>query len=127
VKAITALPKGVITMKKFLFQLFICFLLGLGMVQARESPLIPVVEELMSNHSPCDFSSEEEYLAFITREAEYEADLRGIYDENKNGPATVVRIVWNTVRSGNAHAATHDGKGNCNSGCGGSGPRKESP
>jgi hypothetical protein len=114
-------------MKKLLFQLLAVYLLSIGMVKANEGPLTPIVEELISRYDVCDFSSEEEYVHFIAKEVEYEAHVRGVFDENKNGPITVVRVVWNAVRSGNAHAATHDGKGNCNSGCGKSGPGKESP
>jgi hypothetical protein len=85
-----------------------------------------IIFEVIENSNIEEFSSEEEYLDFIEQNALILAEENGIIlDENKNLAAvrTAIRVAWNAVKSGAAHAATHDGRGRCNSGCGRRGGR----
>ena len=38
--------------------------------------------------------------------------------EEKNAIKVIVRVVWNSIKPNTVEAPTHDGQGNCNSGCG---------
>jgi hypothetical protein len=70
----------------------------------------------ISKHCPEDYATYEEWEQDIFLFLGH----RYIEGENKNAEVakTIVRVVWNAVKSGPAQAATHDGKGRCNAGCG---------